>query len=214
MKNIYVISGLGADERVFYKTDFGNNNVIHIKWLTPNKAESIEAYALRLSKYITTERPILVGLSLGGILAAEIAKHIYVEKIILISSVKTRAELPWLYKAVGKINGHKLIPVQFLKSANIFTNWAFSARTKEEKKMLAGIIKDTDLVFLKWAIDKIVHWQNEIIHPNTFHIHGTADRILLFRNIKDCIAIKNGPHLMVITKFEEVNKHLKELLTQ
>jgi pimeloyl-ACP methyl ester carboxylesterase len=213
MKNIYVISGLGADERVFFKTNFVNNNVTHIKWITPNKAESIESYALRLSKFITAENPILIGLSLGGMLAAEIAKHIAVHKIILISSAKTRAELPWLYKAVGKINGHKLIPVQFLKSANIFTNWAFSARTKEEKKMLAGIIRDTNIVFLKWAINQIANWQNEIVHPNTTHIHGTADRILPYKNIKNCITIKGGPHLMVVTKSTEVNKELIALLS-
>ena len=212
MKNIYVISGLGADESVFYKINFGNNNVTHINWLTPYKNESISDNALRLSKKITTEKPILIGLSFGGMVAAEIAKHIAVEKIILISSVKTRAEIPWLYKAVGKINAHKLIPAYFLQSANIFTNWAFSVRSKEDKKMLHTMMRKMDLVFLKWAIDKIANWQNETIHPNTTHIHGTADRILWYRNIKNAIAIKAGPHLMVMTKAEEVNDLLKSLI--
>lgn len=212
MKNIYVISGLGADERVFFKTNFGNNNVTHIKWLIPYKKETIQDYALRLSAVITTEKPVLIGLSLGGMIAAEIAKHIAVEKIILISSAKTKAELPWLYKTVGKIGFHKLIPAYFFKTANVFTNWAFSNRTKEDKNMLASIMKDTDLVFLKWSINAIANWQNETIHPNTAHIHGTADRILPYRNIKNCITIKAGPHLMVVSKAEEVNAALIKLL--
>ena len=114
MKNIYVISGLGADERVFYKTNFGNNNVTHIHWVTPLHNETIEAYALRLCTHIHHETPILVGLSFGGMVAMEVAKHIATEKIILISSAKTKHELPKFYRIVGKLNLHKLIPPYFL----------------------------------------------------------------------------------------------------
>ncbi len=212
MKNIYVISGLGADERVFYKTDFGNNNVTHIKWLKPNKNEAIEAYALRLCAYITDKNPILVGLSFGGIMAMEVAKHIATEKIILISSSKTKNELPKLYRTAGKLHLNKIIPAYFLKNANVFTNWAFSNRTKADKKMLSIMMKETDIEFITWAIDKILHWQNETVHQNLVHIHGTNDRILPYKNIGNSITIPAGTHLMLVTKAGEVNKHLKGIL--
>ena len=212
MKNIYVISGLGADERVFFKTNFGNNKVTHIHWLTPQKNETIEAYALRLCTHIHDENPILVGLSFGGMVAIEVAKHIATEKIILISSAKTKHELPLLYKNIGKFNLHKLIPTIFFKSANVFTNWAFSSRSKNDKKVLAEIMKDMDMVFLRQAIDKILHWKNETIPKNIFHIHGSKDRILPYKNIKDAITINGGPHLMIVTKAGEVNKKLREIL--
>ena len=212
MKNIYVISGLGADERVFFKTNFGNNKVTHIHWLTPLQNESIEAYALRLCTHIHDKNPILVGLSFGGMMAMEVAKHIATEKIILISSAKTKHELPALYKNAGKLNLHKLIPSYFFKSANVFTNWAFSNRSKNDKRVLAEMMKDMDMVFLRWAIDKILHWKNETIHENVVHIHGTADRILPYKNTKDTITINGGLHLMIITKAGEVKKILREIL--
>ena len=212
MKNIYVISGLGADERVFFKTNFGNNKVTHIHWLTPLQNESIEAYALRLCTHIHDKNPILVGLSFGGMMAMEVAKHIATEKIILISSAKTKHELPALYKNAGRLNLHKLIPTTFFKSANVFTNWAFSNRSKNDKRILAEMMKEMDMVFLRWAIDKILHWKNETIHKNVFHIHGTADRILPYKNIKPTITINGGPHLMIVTKAAEVNKHLQEII--
>ena len=68
------------------------------------------------------------------------------------------------------------------------------------------------MVFLRWAIDKILHWKNETIHKNDFHIHGPADRILPYKNIKPTITINGGPHLMIVTKAVEVNKHLQEIL--
>lgn len=212
MKNIYVISGLGADERVFYKTDFRNNNVVFLKWMLPEENESIENYSLRLSKKITHKDPVLVGLSFGGMMAMEVAKHIKTEKIILISSAKTRSELPLFYRAVGKINLQKIIPSYFLLRANVFSNWAFSNRTLDDKKMLDKMMRETDIVFLKWAINKILHWQNTTVHKNIVHIHGTRDRILPFKNIKGSSVVKNGAHLMVITRAEEVNKILADVL--
>ena len=212
MKNIYVISGLGADERVFHKTNFGNNNVTHIHWVTTLQNESIEAYALRLCTHIHHENPILVGLSFGGMMAMEVAKHMATEKIILISSAKTKYELPKFYRIAGKLNLHKLIPTYFFKSANVFTNWAFSNRSKNDKRILAEMMKDMNMKFLRWSIDKILHWKNETIHNNVTHIHGTADRILPYRNTNDTITINGGPHLMIVTKAAEVNKHLQEIL--
>ncbi len=58
MKTVYVFSGLGADERVFHNINFGEHNVIHVKWIKANEKESIEAYALRLSKTITVKKSI------------------------------------------------------------------------------------------------------------------------------------------------------------
>jgi hypothetical protein len=94
MKHIYLISGLGADERVFKHLDLSGYKATYIQWLKPEKHESITSYAERLCGQITTTKPILIGLSFGGIMAVEIAKCIDTEKIILISSIKTRKEIP------------------------------------------------------------------------------------------------------------------------
>ena len=42
---------------------------------------------------ITTEKPIILGVSFGGMLAIEIAKAIDCEQVILVSSAKTRLRL-------------------------------------------------------------------------------------------------------------------------
>ena len=212
MKTIYVFSGLGADHRVFYKIDFGNHHVVFIKWITPEKNESIENYALRLIPQIIIANPILIGLSFGGMMAVEVAKHISTEKLILLSSAKSRNEIPFYFKLAGRLHVHKIIPATLLIKTNLFTNWFFSNRTSEDKQMLSDILHDTDPVFLKWAIAKIVNWKNKVPPENIQHLHGTADRILPFKNVKNCIVINSGTHLMLINKAEEVSQILKKLL--
>ncbi len=212
MQTIYVFSGLGADERVFYKIDFGYYNTVFIKWITPRKNELIEDYALRLTTQIITKNPILIGLSFGGMMAVEVAKHIATEKIILLSSAKNRNEIPSYFRMAGMLGIHKIIPASLLIKANIFTNWFFSSRTLAEKKMLSAILHDTDPVFLKWAIAKIATWKNRTIQNNVHHIHGSADRILPLRNIKANTIVADGAHLMLVTNSEQISGLLKELL--
>lgn len=63
--NIYILSGLGVDRRVFKKIDFGSLKVTYLEWIAPISTESISSYARRLSAKITAERPILIGFYLS-----------------------------------------------------------------------------------------------------------------------------------------------------
>ena len=89
---IYIFSGLGADERVFQKLDFSDFKTTFVKWIIPQDKETIENYSTRLLAQITTKNPTLIGLSFGGIIAVEVAKQIDTEKVILIASAKTKIE--------------------------------------------------------------------------------------------------------------------------
>lgn len=203
---IFVFSGLGADERVFRKIQFQGFLVTHVKWIPPLQNESIDSYAKRILTQVTSPNPILIGLSFGGIMAIEVAKLIGTEKVILISSAKTREEIPFYYRAIGYTRLHRLIPAKLLKSSNFLTNWFFAVKTPEEKALLKNILEDTDPVFLKWAIDKILTWKHFGPNPVPLnHLHGDRDRILPVRFVLNPILIKGGGHLMTLDKHEEIN---------
>ena len=212
MKKIYILSGLGADERVFELLDFSDFSPIFIKWIIPKKNESIENYASRLLEQIDSPKPIIIGLSFGGIMATEISKLIEVEKIILISSAKTKKEIPFYYRLSSFIGIHEIIPTKILKSSNAITNWFFGANNNFEKQLLKEILRDTDSVFLKWAIDRIVRWENMSLPKNTYHIHGTADKILPISGVSCDVKINGGGHLMTLTHSEEINRILRKIL--
>ena len=203
---IYLISGLGADERVFQNLDFGRLKPTFIKWIEPRQNETIQEYALRLSEQIVTKKPIILGVSFGGMIAIEIAKQIDYQQVILISSAKTKTEIPLIYRILGRLKLHKLIPIRLFKQANILTYWFFGMNSKSEKKMLKGILNDTDSTFLKWAMDAIITWKNEVIIDKLVHFHGDNDRILPIKNIvKVDLIIPNGGHLMVFNRADVIN---------
>jgi len=212
MKKLYIFSGLGADRRVFKYLDFFGFDVTFIEWIAPKNNEAIEEYAKRLTKQIHSEKPILIGLSFGGIIATELAKQIQTEKIILIASAKTKNEIPFYYRFLGALQLHKLIPSRLMKQSNFFSFWLFGIKTKEDKELLSEILKDTDPQFLKWAINAIVNWRNTTEHENIQHIHGTADRILPIYFAKYDVGVKGGGHFMTINKFEELDQILKQIL--
>jgi pimeloyl-ACP methyl ester carboxylesterase len=214
MKQIYLLSGLGADHRVLQDLDFTGYQTTFVKWIQPLKNEAIEDYAKRLTEQIKTEKPIIIGLSFGGMTAVEIGKLIKTEKIILIASAKIKLEIPFYYRFVGSLGLHKLLPVSLMKQPNFISNWFFGTESKKDKALLANILQDTDSVFLKWAIDKIVNWQNVITPPNLTHIHGTSDRILPYKFVSSNVTILNGGHFMTTNKAEELSLEIGKIIEE
>src|SRR5882724_23441 len=100
---IYCISGLGADEKIFANLQLQGYELRHIPWLTPHKNEKINAYARRMAASIQHESPLLIGVSFGGMVAIEIARHMPVRKLILISTIKSTGEMPPWMKMAGAL---------------------------------------------------------------------------------------------------------------
>lgn len=211
-KQLYILSGLGADERAFQKLDFSGYEAHFIKWLTPYKNESIEAYAFRLVDQIQCRFPVLIGLSFGGLIAIEIAKKIPTEKVILIASAKTRNEVPFYFRLAGNLRLLRILPVRFMMRSNFITNWMFGTENDYEKKFLKQILNDTDPGFFKWAIEQVACWPNRTQLDNIYHIHGTHDRILPHTFVNGDHEISKAGHLMVYNRADELNSIIRKIV--
>ncbi|HUZ59622.1 MAG TPA: alpha/beta hydrolase [Hanamia sp.] len=213
MKHIYSISGFGADERVFSKLDFGENEAHFIPWIIPEKNESIASYAKRMQKDILHPNPVLVGLSFGGMMSIEIAKRITVEKVILISSICTSHELPLYMKIAGKLRLNRMIPMKPYPILEPLENYNLGVKTKEQKILLKEYRKNLNLQYSNWAMNQVVNWKNEWIPPDLVHIHGTKDHIFPIRYIHNPdYIIKGGGHFISMNNSEEMNEILKKIL--
>lgn len=78
--------------------------------------------------------------------------------------------------------------------------------------MLKQILQDTDVKFLKWAINQILNWKNNVVSSSVIHIHGNKDRIIPIRNIKPTYVIENAGHFMTMTHAREIELLLKKVL--
>jgi len=207
---IYLLPGLGADERIFRYLDIGEHNVVPLKWHAPIGDEPIEAYAKKLSQQIQGDDMILIGMSFGGIMAIELGKIMKANKIILISSIASFDELPLIYRLAGKTRIHRLLTGGVLKSSYRLMNWVMGATDPIRKELLAHMLRDTDERFLRWALHKIVTWKNSTVPSNVYRIHGTNDRVLPLRHAD--FIINNGGHLSVANRAEEVTLFIRKIL--
>ncbi|MCE3294493.1 MAG: hypothetical protein K0R65_207 [Crocinitomicaceae bacterium] len=212
IKNIYILSGLGADERVFQKLDFGEHHVHFIQWIEPLEKESINEYAARLLEQIKHENPVLIGLSFGGMMAIEVSKLVSCEQIILLSSAKTRREIPFYFRWTGTLGLHKLVPTRLLKWPNRFSDWLFGAKTPLERRLLKIILEETSPNYLRWSVDQVLSWKNTYVPGNLTHIHGTKDYILPIRFVSCDIRIRGGRHFMVLSRADEISVILRFII--
>lgn len=211
---LYFLSGLGADKRVFNKLVLPQHyKIVHIDWIIPEKDESIEGYARRLSTIINTNEPFsIIGLSFGGMLATELSKIVSPKQVIIISSVATNDEFPWYFKPFKYLNVHLLVSEKYLKKKNKILYWFMGAKSLKEKVLIHQIAKDTDLVFFKWAITEILNWKQKKPISNLSRIHGTQDNIFPIKHISSSHTINEGGHLMVYAQAKEVSSILNSIL--
>jgi len=213
--NLYFLSGLGADKRVFSKLELDDRFAVHyIDWIKPLKKESIADYAGRLVAQIDTTRPFqLVGLSFGGIIASELADIVHPEQIVIISSTPTGVPISKFYQGLTKFLLLSPFAAPFLKSTNTFTYKFFGADTPELKALLKSILHDTDSKFLKWALVRMGSWKRKDTLENLYHIHGTADKLIPIKMVKPDVAIDGAGHLMVYAQAKQISAILNKKLS-
>lgn len=212
MKHIYCISGLAADERVFSKFGFPGHEIHFIKWITPEKNESIKSYAKRLILQIHHDEPVLIGLSFGGIMCIEISRQIKTELIIIISSIKSSDEMPLWMRLSGKLKLNRLFPMRSFKIIEPLEDYNLGVTTKAERQMVHEYRRNVDTAYSNWAVNAVLNWKNKSAPENLYHIHGDMDRIFSIKKIKPDYTIQNGGHLMILNKSDEVNECIRTIL--
>lgn len=201
---------------MFSRLDVQGYTTVCLQWVKPHKHDTLRTYGIRLAEQIDSSRPFyLLGVSLGGMLAVEIANYLKPIKTVIISSVATANELPWHLKLAASLHIDYITPAELLKSANPLSYWIFGTDTKEEKKLLKDILADIDPRFMKWALRAIANWDNSTIPPNLVRIHGTSDKVLPMFSTADAIKIGGGGHMMIYNNAAELSKIIaKQLLTR
>lgn len=211
--DIYCISGLGADERIFKKLKIEGANLIHIPWPEYDEYDEMSCYAQKISAQIPVDNPTILGISFGGMMAVEIAKLRPVKQLFLVSTAKTANELTepgWFFK---KLLVSEILPGFVYKSSNKIMLKIFGAETEEEQDLLRAILKDSDGQFMRWAMRAIMLWQNVTIPENATHIHGTGDLIILPGKVNADYWIEDGSHMMIYKRADEVSRIIEKELS-
>ena len=169
-------------------------------------------YALRMTKNIEHENPVLIGVSFGGILVQEMAKHMAFKKLIIISSVKSNLELPMHMKIAKKTKAYKLIPTGLVQNIESLAKFSFGDLVNQRLKLYEKYLSVRDKNYLDWAIENVVMWQQTAYNPALVHIHGDADEVFPVKNIQNFISIQGGTHIIILNRYKWFNKNLPEII--
>ncbi len=184
-----------------------------LEWLLPEKEETIEHYAQRIAKNITHDNIILVGVSFGGILVQEMKPFVKTRKVIIISSVKSNLEYPKRFIIAKTTKAYKLIPTKLLENIESLAKFTFgSSSIKQRVKLYEKFLAVRDKVYLDWAIEQIINWKRTVADLEIIHIHGDADEVFPIKNIKKCIAVKGGTHIMILSKYRWISDNLPKIM--
>jgi pimeloyl-ACP methyl ester carboxylesterase len=206
--------GMAASSLIFERIKLPEETFeIHLlDWFSPKKNESLTNYAKRMSETIKEDNPILIGVSFGGILVQEMAKHIKARKVIIISSVKSNIELPLRMKIAKTTKVYKLLPTGLAQNLEVLSKYAFGSIVKQRLALYKKYMSVRDKNYLDWSIEQIIMWDRTIVDQNVIHIHGDDDEVFPIKNIKNTIIIQGGTHIMILNRYKWFNANLPEII--
>jgi pimeloyl-ACP methyl ester carboxylesterase len=211
--HIFFISGLGADHRAFDRIELNGYEQTHLPWIVPEWKDTMHTYAKKMAEPILkAENPVVIGLSLGGMLASEMTTFIPHLQVILVSSIKHRSERSNLLR-IGRA-----FPIQGLMPPNTMKRFSFLWKMSQKKRLkgdadhMVQMFQEQDDKFMRWAILHAPKWRGKGDESRIAHIHGTADRMFPYRRIKNAIPVEGGSHLMVYVQGREVTRLILEEL--
>ena len=180
---VYFLSGLGADKTVFQFLDLSYCDPVFIDWIPPINNESLQDYALRLKQAFIPDDAVVVGLSFGGMLATEIAKANKNIRSVLISSAKTRFEIPAYYKTGKMLPLHNMLPGAVHRWFMLRIKWLLGVKNEPSLQVYKELIAKSDFNFNAWAVNALLRGENTSVPENITHIHGKHEKILAYRYV-------------------------------
>ncbi|MCW2119782.1 alpha/beta hydrolase [Flavobacterium sp. 7A] len=210
---VYFMPGLAASTMIFERIALPEEfEVVLLEWEIPLEKESLPDYALRITQKIKHPNPVLIGVSFGGILVQEMALHIAVRKVIIISSVKSNLEFPTRFKFAKTTKAYKLIPMNLILSIENLARFSFGEKINQRIKLYEKFLSVRDIGYLQWAVEQVILWNRTKPADGIIHIHGDADDVFPIKNIKECIRIKGATHILILSKYKWLNENLPKLI--
>jgi len=212
--HVYFVPGLAAGKEIFKNIQLPENQYkTHIlEWLIPEKGEAISHYASRMAGLIKEQNPVLIGVSFGGVIVQEMSKYLQLEKLIIISSIKSKHELPLRLRLMRKTKAYKLAPTKSLAKIQDFTKYAIGPKTKRKLQLYQEYLSVKDSQYLDWAIENMVCWDREEPDENVIHIHEDKEPVFPAAYIKNGIQIKGATHVLILSKAKWLNENLPQII--
>lgn len=212
--HVYFMPGMAANSSIFEHIQLPKDKfeTHFLDWTIPAKGINITDYAKEMCGLVTHKNPVLIGVSFGGILVQEMSKIIAVQKVIIVSSVKSKIELPKRMLFARYTSIHKVLPTGLVKNVELLAKYAFGETVTKRLALYERYLSIRDKWYIDWCIHEMVNWQQVTPSKGLIHIQGDKDAVFPLSNIKNCIVVNNGTHTMIIHRAKWFNEHLPTII--
>ena len=212
--HVYFMPGMAANPSIFDHIDLPKDQFEShfLEWVIPEINETLNEYAKRMVAKIGHNNPVLIGVSFGGLLVQEMEKIIKCKKLIVISSMKSKNELPKRLKILKVTKAYKILPTQLIGDIELLSKFVFGKIANKRIELYKKYLSVRDKRYLDWAIEQIIFWDQEIPNPNAIYIHGDKDAVFPHSAHGNCVIVEGGTHIMIINKYKWFNENLPKLI--
>ena len=214
--HVYCMPGMAASPAIFeyIKLPKERFELHFLEWSVPVKGISFSDYAKNMCVRIKHENSVLLGVSLGGLLVQEMSKFIKVKKVVIVSSVKTKQELPKRMLFARYTSIHKLLPTGLVNNVELLAKYAFGESVTKRLSLYEKYLSIRDKGYIDWCINELVNWDQDVLCANLVHIHGEKDTVFPIAYIDNCIHVINGTHTMIIHRAKWFNENLPTIILE
>jgi pimeloyl-ACP methyl ester carboxylesterase len=210
---IILLPGIGLDERLYAAQSLAFPELRVPAWLRPRYFESLPSYAKRMAVTVDPGGPCYVGgVSLGGMIALEMSRHLDCRGVFLISSIRSRDELPlwarffapWAWVVPPRAD-------VIASTAGKLTLWTIGRFLPARWRMFCVHLSKTRATILPWACRAAVRWRptGKYAAP-IHHLHGDQDPIFPHHHTQATQIVPRGGHLLTLTHPFVVNEFLRQ----
>ncbi|MGV3636545.1 MAG: alpha/beta fold hydrolase [Flavobacteriales bacterium] len=212
--DLYLLPGLGADKRLFGKLDLEDDAVHYLEWPSMPFGSTLSDYARALAPAIDAAKPhVLIGVSMGGMVAQELAAITHPVKVIIVSSWKGPHEMPRSLRLLRGTHPERLLTPTVLKRTLALARWQMGVERPDEVTLFNELVMVHSVDQLKAQINACITW-NGPPEPvkDLVHIHGDHDRLMPIAQVHGVQRIPGGSHFMVYSQPKEVGESVKAAL--
>ncbi|HEX8913807.1 MAG TPA: alpha/beta hydrolase [Humisphaera sp.] len=217
---IILLSGMGADERMFAKLRPLLPEVVVPEWIRPEPRETLREYARRMAAHVDPGRPCVVGgASFGGFLALEMLPYLRnAQACVLIGAVRSPAEFPpwirWLKPVVPLL---RVMPFQLFWWASGLIAAVIGPVLPRRMREFLWLGSSLDPVFFRWAAAAVLTWGDDGPPPTprvpVYHVQGARDRVLPAKRTTPTELVPRGGHVIALSNPRDVAGFIRRHLS-